>query len=151
MKTGKTRSVRDPRALMLNILIGALALIAAYLLYTLAMRVVFRPPVEPVKDGTAGAIQVDVLNGCGASDAARAVTGYLRSRGFDVVEMRNYKTFDVPQSLVVDRTGDRRNSERVAYALGIKKENIIQQVNQDYYVDVSVVIGRDYATLKSSP
>ncbi len=43
-----------------------------------------------------------------------------------------------------------QNAENVAYALGIRKQNIIQQMNHDYYVDVSVVIGKDYGSLKPS-
>jgi hypothetical protein len=52
--------------------------------------------------------------------------------------------------MVVDRVGNMQNAERVAYALGVKKENILQQMNPDYYVDVSVVIGKDYHALKPS-
>ncbi len=93
-------------------------------------------------------IQLDVLNGCGASGAASTITAYLRSRGYDVVELRNYKTFDVPQSLVIDRTGDRENALKLAAALGIAKENIVVQISPDYFVDVSLVVGKDYQTLK---
>jgi hypothetical protein len=57
----------------------------------------------------------------------------------------------VRESLVVDRTGRRENAEKVARALGIPTGRIIQQLNPDELVDVSVVIGRDYASLKSSP
>jgi hypothetical protein len=64
--------------------------------------------------------------------------------------MRNYKRFDVLESLVIDRTGSTANAERVAYALGIEKKNIVQQINEDYFVDVSVVLGRDYPSLKPS-
>ena len=64
--------------------------------------------------------------------------------------MHNYKTSDVNESLVIDRVGNSANAEKVAYALGIKKKNIVQQLNHDYYVDVSVVIGKDFNTLKPS-
>jgi hypothetical protein len=36
----------------------------------------------------------------------------------------------------------------VARALGFSPAHIIQQLNPDYYVDVSVVVGLDYGTLK---
>jgi hypothetical protein len=93
-------------------------------------------------------IQIDVLNGCGDAGTATKFASFLRARGYDVVEMRNYKTFDLSESLVIDREGDLENAEKVAYALGVGKENIIQQINQDSYVDVSVVIGADYRKLK---
>ncbi|HTO92898.1 MAG TPA: LytR C-terminal domain-containing protein, partial [Bacteroidota bacterium] len=107
---------------------------------------------DPVRSGSPSrsTIQLDVLNGCGASGAGTAMTAYLRARGFDVVEYRNYRSFDVQETLVIDRAGNRENAEKVAYALGVAKGNIIEQINEDYYVDVSVLIGRDYASLKSS-
>jgi hypothetical protein len=136
----------------LNAVIVLLGLLVLFLGYGFVSRVLLRPPVESgrAQGSPSGVIQVDVLNGCGAAGSAVAVTNYLRARGFDVVEMRNYKTFDVPESMVIDRTGDRANAERVAYALGIRADNILQQINQDYYVDVSVLIGRDYPALKPS-
>jgi hypothetical protein len=145
-------SRKDPRTLVLDVIIGALALLVLVLAYSFASRMIFRPPVDPARSGstTPGTIQLDVLNGCGAPGAGTSATAYLRARGFDVVEYRNYRSFDVRESLVIDRVGNRENAEKVAYALGIKKGNIIQQINQDYYVDVSVLIGRDYPALKPS-
>lgn len=147
-----TPSRRDLRSIILNIIIVALAVVVGYLAYSFAGRHVFSPPVETSKPGvaTGSVIQMDVLNGCGVPKAASLVTAFLRQRGYDVVEMRNYKTFDVPESLVIDRTGNLETARKVAYALGVKERNIVQQINQDYYVDVSVVIGKDYQSLKSS-
>jgi hypothetical protein len=96
------------------------------------------------------ALQLDVLNGCGAKGAASKVTGILRSSGFDVVEVKNYKTFGVPHTLVLDRVGDLSAAKRVARALGVSENNIIQQINPDYFVNVSVIIGADYSSLKAT-
>jgi len=152
MKIRLPASSRDPRSLALTVLIGALALLVLFLTYSLVDRHLLRPPVDTGRQGASdgGVIQIDVLNGCGASGAATSVRDYLRARGFDVVEMRNYKSFDVEHSLVVDRTGSASNAEKVAYALGIDRSRIIQQINTDYFVDVSVVVGRDYRSLKPS-
>jgi hypothetical protein len=154
-RTTKGRPVsarKDPRTIVLDVIIGVLALLVVVLAYSFTRRVLLRPPVDPVRSGPGGTgvIQLDVLNGCGFPGAGTSVTAYLRARGFDVVEYRNYRNFDVRESLVIDRSGNRENAERVAYALGIRKGNIIQQINEDYYVDVSVLIGRDYPTLKPS-
>jgi hypothetical protein len=149
-----TRSVlpklKNPRSFALNLLLGALALLVLYLAYSLLDRHLFHPPVDPSRGGGDGIIQVDVLNGCGVPGAATGVRDYLRARGFDVVELRNYKTFDVEKSVVVDRVGDGVAAERVASALGLGSGRIIRQLNPDYYVDVSIVIGKDYRSLKSS-
>ncbi len=146
------KAKRDPRLLLLNVLIAALTLIVGYLLYSLLSRTILSPPVESERSGLAAGttIQLDVLNGCGVPNAGTQFTAYLRARGYDVVEIRNYKTFDVDESLVIDRTGDMNHARKVAYALGIGKEHIIQQMNPDYYVDVSVVIGKDFKSLKPS-
>ncbi len=95
-------------------------------------------------------IQLDVMNGCGAKGISAKFTNYLRTRGFDVVEMKNYKTFSVSHTLVIDRVGDLAAARHVADALGVPDEHVIQQINPDYFVDVSVVIGADYLSLRSA-
>ncbi len=151
MKIRRFAFTTDPRTLALNILIGALVLIVGYLAYSLLERHLLRPPVEVAREPSGGGIiQIDVLNGCGVAGAATAVRDYLRARGYDVVELRNYKSFDVDESLVVDRTGENQAAEKVAYALGISRSRIIRQINPDYFVDVSVIIGKDYKSMKSS-
>jgi hypothetical protein len=150
-RTAPRNSKPDRRNTTLNVAVVALALVVGFLGYSLFQRQVLQPPVEATRPGirTGEVIQIDVLNGCGVSRAASRVTGYLRERGYDVVEMRNYKSFDVPQSLVIDRSGDLETARKVAYALGVKEKNIVQQINHDYYVDVSVVVGKDYSSLKA--
>ncbi|MEW6511405.1 MAG: LytR C-terminal domain-containing protein [Bacteroidota bacterium] len=142
----------EPRILALNVTIGVLGLLVVVLAYAFIHRTFLQPPVDTSREGggSDGIIQIDVLNGCGSSGAATTFTAYLRARGFDVVEVGNYKSFDMRESLVIDRAGNAANAEKVAYALGISKKNIIRQINHGYFVDVSVVIGRDFPSLKPS-
>ena len=147
--------IKRARRFVVNATVGILTLVVLALSYSFVARTLIRPSVESRKAGTsphgAGpAVQLDVLNGCGASGAGSEMTSYLRARGYDVVDLRNYKRFDVNESLVIDRTGNKENAEHVAYALGIAESNIVQQLNPDYYVDVTVVIGKDYHSLKPS-
>jgi len=93
-------------------------------------------------------LQIEVLNGCGVSGIADKMTDYLRKNNFDVVQVGNYTSFDMDKSLVIDRTGNKTNAEKIATALGINKKNIVQQINSDYFLDCSVVIGKDYFQLK---
>jgi len=143
---------RDLRTTLLDVTIGALGLLVVVLAWSFLSRTVLHPPVDPVRSGSPSrsTIQLDILNGCGAPGAGTAMTAFLRARGFDVVEYRNYRSFDVQETLVIDRAGNRENAEKVAYALGVAKGNIIEQINEDYYVDVSVLLGRDFVSLKSS-
>lgn len=92
-------------------------------------------------------IQVEVLNGCGVSGVADRFTDFLRTNNLDVVKSGNYITDDVSESLVIDRSGNMANAFKTAKILGIKSENVIQQLNKDYFLDVSIVIGRDYFNL----
>ena len=134
--------------LMLNAAIVVLLLAVGYLSYAMVIR-----DTEPASKAAAKpprVIQLDVLNGSGARGVAAKVTNYLRSGGFDVVEMKNYKMSNVPHTLVIDRVGDLTAARRVAASLGVADVYVIQQINQDYFVDVSVIIGIDYAALRSS-
>jgi hypothetical protein len=105
-----------------------------------------RPPANALDQDKV--IQVDVLNGCGVSGIAVKFTEFLRARGFDVLEMGNYKSFEVELSMVIDRVGNRKNAKKVASALGIDEKNIIEQISNDSYLDCSIVIGKDYKSLK---
>lgn len=94
-------------------------------------------------------VQLDVLNGCGVNGVSAKFTNILRTHGFDVVEMKNYKSFKVNRTLVIDRIGDLVAARQVAATLGLSEDRVIQQLSPDYFVDVSVIIGSDYRTLHS--
>ena len=139
--------------LLLN---GGLALggvLALVLLYALATRA-FTPAASPVRQanpaGLVGDIvQVEVLNGCGEPGLAGRATAYLREHNYDVVESGNYVDFDQPHSLVLDRVGNREAALGVAATLGIDEAYVREEVGDDYYLDASVVLGRDYRTLRA--
>jgi len=92
-------------------------------------------------------IQMDVLNGAGESRLAQRLTDYLRSRGFDVVETGNYQE-ELEKTLVVDRAGNAQAALQVAQALGIPAEQVMQRIDKNLFLDVSVFIGKDYRTLR---
>lgn len=92
-------------------------------------------------------IQVEVRNACGVDGLAGNVTAYLRDRGFDVVEFGNHTTTDLPQSLIIDRVGDLASARKVARVLGLPEDRVRQDIQPDYYLDASVLIGKDYPHL----
>lgn len=134
---------------VLNGLIVVLLLTVGYLSYSYISRGASSPPSHPPAEQPKPQkiIQLDVLNGSGARGIAAKFMNYLRGNGFDVVEMKNYKVSNIPRTLVVDRVGNRAAAQRVASALGVSERNVIQQINPDYFVDVSVIIGGDYSSL----
>jgi LytR cell envelope-related transcriptional attenuator len=127
---------------------------AVVLVYSLVDRFFLHPPVKanrveensPTK--VEKQIQVSVRNECGAKNIAMNFTFYLRKRGFDVVETVNGSIPDRPVTTVVDAAGNYKNALRVAEALGVAKENVITKLDPRSYVDVEVLIGKDFQNLK---
>ena len=130
------------------ILIFAAAVVV--MVWSFVSRTFIDPPVKPetVQGGIQHTIQLDVLNGSGVSKVSQRFTDYLRARGFDVVEMGNYKDSKVEKTRVIDRVGTSTAAQQVAEALGIPKERVVQEIDRNSYLDVSVVIGKDFRLLK---
>ena len=141
----------------INLLIVLLAVVTIYLFYNLFKRLttpqsdtktqVIDSTTYLTKQPSGGTLQIDVQNGCGVSGIADKFTEFLRSKGFDVVEMGNFSTQDIKTSMVIDRTGNMKNAKRVAQSLGISEKYVIQQMNKNYFLDATVVIGKDYTEL----
>lgn len=139
-------------ALLLNVSLVVLGLATLILIYALAARFLF-PRTDPMREanpaGLVGEyIQVEVRNGCGVSGLAGRMTKYLRRHGFDVVEVGDHTSFDEPYSYVVDRVGDLEAARKVALALGIPETRVRQEIRPEYFLDATIVIGKDYASLR---
>ena len=134
-----------------NLFIVFLGVIIIFLAYSLFIKIKNKEDAERElarKKLAAPIVQVEVLNGCGVSGVAEKFTDFLRSNHFDVVQTGNYISFDIDKSMVIDRTDNKANAVKVADALGIDHKNIIQQLNKDYILDVSIIIGKDFKRLK---
>jgi hypothetical protein len=131
-------------------LIVVFATVVLFLVWSFVHRTFLDTPDQPqiMQGGKVHTIQLDVLNGTGTPKLSQRFTDYLRSRGFDVVEMGNYKDSPVELTRVIDRAGNLLAAQQVAEALGIPKERVTQQIDKTAYLDVSVVIGKDFRSLK---
>ncbi len=137
--------------LFLNISIAILLVIIFYLLYSIIIKILAPAETESSegkKNVAAAIVQLEVLNGCGVPGIGDKFTSFLRSNNFDVVNLGNYISSDIINTLVIDRRGNIENAKKVAEALGVKKENVIQQINNDYFLDVTLVLGKDFNQLK---
>lgn len=138
-------------ALLLNASIGFLGFLLFILVFSLIARVLYpRISSDRVEQDPAlisNVIQLEVLNGCGVPGLATNYTSTLRSYGFDVVETGNFDHFNMEKSVVIARTHQSENALRVARALGIEEENVLLEVSEEYYLDVTLVLGADYDTL----
>ena len=105
------------------------------------------PAARKMNDMTRVPMQINVLNGCGVAGVGNTMTKFCRQSGYDVVEMGNYKKFDVEHSIVIDRNGKLSEAQQLASLLGIERKNVVQQFNNDQMVSASVVIGKDFKSL----
>lgn len=89
-------------------------------------------------------IQVEVLNGCGVAGVGDGLTDVLRAKGIDVVKTGNYRSFDIENTFIIDRLGKIETANRVADSLNLDKRFIITEKNKSYFLDLTIVIGKDY-------
>jgi len=135
--------------IFLNVIIVLLTGLIIFMSYSLFTKITTLASGDDEEDENKlpGIIQLEVMNGCGITGVAEKFTNYLRQNNFDVVQVGNYKSFSIDNTLVVDRTGNKNNALRVAEVLGIDSKNVIQQINNDYFLDVSLIIGKDFNRL----
>ncbi len=136
-------------SIFLNSIIAILSLAIIILAYTLLSAIL---PTHKVDKPTTGVdsvhtLQLEVLNGCGKAGVGDKFVEYLRRNKMDVVQTGNYISFDMPKTLLINRNGKDDRAKYIAQLLGVDTANIVRQYNKNYYVDVSVIIGKDYKTL----
>jgi hypothetical protein len=124
---------QSKKRLLLNIAIVLLSFFNSIQLYGIIFHngSTVIPLIKSINDTTHVPLQVNVLNGCGINGVGTTMTKYSRKLGYDVVEMGNYKTFDVEQSIIIDRSGKMSEAQGLAQLLGIDKKNVIQQFSND--------------------
>lgn len=151
----------------LNLLIGALSLLVIALVISLIVRLNSSTTVSPTETTTeiketngsaetvdngqpakSQAIRVEVLNGTEIPRLAARAADYLRSKGYDVVQTGNAKHTNFRKSVIQDRIGNMQNAIQVANIMGISESNVLQQKNPQLYLDVTVILGQDYKSLK---
>ncbi len=143
---------RPPTAMyeaLLVVLFGAVMIYG----YSFAKKITYGADAESA--GPTMLIRVQVLNGCGIKDAAADITEGLRNLRdetyqFDVVEQGNFATFDVTETLVLDRGQSMEAALRIAEIIGVDSDHVLHQNLMENVLDieVSVILGNDYATLE---
>jgi hypothetical protein len=133
----------------LNAGLALAAVVAVALIYALVVRWTGPDPAPlgRARGDLGDIIQVDVRNGCGITGLAAKMTDYLRDRGFDVVEQGNHTNFEGSRTVVLDRVGNPRAAEALARAVGLGTDRVQEEIRTDYFLDATIVIGADYATI----
>lgn len=168
-KTFQPLPARTGTDKLLNILIGGLGLIVIALVISLIIRLNSSPGAPEGRDAEQAevtstdesgnqveenvqvkskAIRVEILNGAGVPKLASKAADYLRAKGYDVVKTDNAPHGNFKKSVVQDRIGDIDKARLIAGALGIGEAGVLQQKNPQLYLDVTVIIGQDYKSLK---
>ncbi len=140
-----------PLNTLLNISILILLVLLGYFVYSGAGKLFGSKDTKETNHapGVQRLIQVKIYNGCGIKGLGEKVTEYLRKQNFDIIDAENYSSFDIEETLVIDNRGNPENAVRTAEALGVNpKKNVSQNVNEDFLLDVIVIIGKDYKNLK---
>lgn len=150
---------------ILNYSIGILSLVVVALVISLVVRLNATTPESVILNEDPGkqignaatdeplqvksqAIRVEVLNGSGVPRLAAKAKDYLQTKGFDVVQTGNASHTNYKKSIVQDRIGNIQNALQVANALGISESGVVQQKNPQRFVEVTVILGADYKSLK---
>ena len=124
-----------------------LAVIAVFLLYSVLEKtgiISFTNNKDIKPQNVQQLIQVEVLNGCGVTGVGDGLTDVLRAKGIDVVKTGNYRSFDIENTFIIDRFGKIETANRVADSLNLDKRFIITEKNKSYFLDLTIVIGKDY-------
>jgi len=154
-KSAKKRNVKD---ILISVLIALILIANGVLIFYFVRHCA--GPSQPVASEPEipepppyRQLQIEVLNGCGVSGVANRFTDFLRSKTFDVVKTDNYEegpgrpNFNVIETVVIDRRGKKANAMRVIDALGISEGRLLEEVNEAYLIDATVIIGKDYRTV----
>ncbi|HEX9251668.1 MAG TPA: LytR C-terminal domain-containing protein [Ignavibacteriaceae bacterium] len=124
-----------------------LAVLAVFLIYSILEKsgiMIFDNTETAKPQNVQQLIQVEVLNGCGVTGVGDALTDVLRAKGIDVVKTGNFRSFDVENTFIIDRLGKTETANRVADSLNLDKRFIITEKNKSYFLDLTIVIGKDY-------
>jgi hypothetical protein len=150
-KSSKAKKSRNQSSTnsFLNITILFLSAVIIYLGYSIAtqLNLFDSQPANEVTEEQKRIIQVEVLNGCGVVDVADKFTDRLRKKKFDVVNMANYRSFEIDKSIIIDRSGRLGNAKYLADVIGLDRRRVIQQTNKNYFLDVTLIVGKDYKKL----
>jgi len=88
-------------------------------------------------------VRVEILNGSGIASAGKKTADYLRERQNDVICISDAPCDTIERTLVVERTKKNRvHAKKIASQL--KSKNIFCVIDSSLYVDVTVIVGKDY-------
>lgn len=147
----ETRRFTEGRVTTLRISAAVFLIVILVVLYLLANRSIpdSANNTYPIPIPANQSLDIEVLDGFGNMKIAQQAADYLRSQGYDVVEMKKNNDGIVDRSFVLDRSGKLDAAKKVAAVLGIPLNKVFQKIDRNLYLDVTVVVGKDFSKLKA--
>lgn len=106
------------------------------------------PATPPLSLSHPGAVRVEILNGCGITNAAEWIARRLKGPGIIIVDTDNADNFHYSKTLVRSAAGLPVALEEALDRLGIPKESVEEIPNPPGGIDVVVIVGKDFRKLK---
>jgi hypothetical protein len=135
----------------IKIFLGAMFFALIIVVYVLANKGGINPdakaPAIPIS--TDKIVEVEVVDGAGDLKVAQHMINVLRTLGYDVVESKKSNEGIIERSYVLDRSGDLEVAYKLAASLGIPKDKVFQKIDHDLYLDITVVVGKDFSKFKA--
>ncbi len=105
------------------------------------------PSVSPTPVG-AGPVRVEILNGCGITNAADWVARRFKGPGIVITDTGNADRFHYPETIVRTGLGLPVALEEAMGRLGLPKDRLEDATAPNPLVDVVVIVGMDYPKLR---
>jgi len=129
-----------------DILLGVLV---GIFLLSVALKLFPRSEQEPSPPGVS--VKLEVLNGCGMTGLAAALTRELRRRGenVDVVKTGNAATMDYDSTVIIDRGGGKAALDYLGWLLDCDNRVIepYESPQKELPADLTVIVGLDFPSL----
>ena len=94
---------------------------------------------------------MQILNGCGQPGVAAKFAKFLTDAAkpdfmVDVIDERNFGSFDQAKTLLISRRAGSPIAERLALKLGLQPEQVTYKELEDNFlgIDYSIVVGADF-------
>lgn len=88
-------------------------------------------------------LRVEVLNGSGENGIAKKTAQYLKDSKLDVIIISNAEYDTISETVVIDRMKNNRAYAKYV-AAKMHCSNVIDVVDSSLYIDVTVIVGKDY-------
>lgn len=107
-----------------------------------------RPPATPSSLPTPGVVRVEILNGCGITNAADWVARRVKGPGILIADTDNAENFRYPQTIIRTCAGMPVALEEAVERLGLSKDSIQEVPSLSTAVDAVVIVGKDFPKLR---